>query len=672
MNILIILEMLGGLVLFLYGINVLGDALKKVSGGRLETILEKLTSNKWKAALLGLIVTAVIQSSGATIVMVVGFVNSEIMNLSQAVGVILGANVGTTVTAWLLSLTGIQSDNVILQLFKPAYFSPVVGLIGLVLVMAGKKERHKDVGTIMVAFAVLMLGMNTMSSAADPLANDPTFISILTMFSNPILGVLAGLVMTAVLQSSSASIGILQAISMSGTLQFSSAIPVLMGENIGSAITGVISSIGASRNARRAAMMQMYFCLIKTFVFMIVFYALNAVVHFSFMNDMATPFSIAIFHSIFNLTAVVIMLPFSELLVKLVMKTIPETGQEIEDKQNRKPVQILDQRFLASPAFALEQAKEATNEMAKNAVKAMDLAMGLIGNYNEADAQRVSQLEELTDEYDDQLGTYLVQLSSKEFSTTDSHMLSTLFHAINDFERIADHALNIMQYVQEMDQKELEFSTWATEELSVFRSAVHEILDMASKAFINNNLTLAKTVEPLEDVIDGLNMELNRRHVRRLRTGQCTIELGLELSNITTDMERVADHCSNIAVAMLSINEDGFDTHEYLQRERKLENDAFHEREEIYEYKYKLPKMEEYIRPAENADAKAAENGGQGENGTGADTELSTDVKPAKRTDQLKAKRKERLEEADRKYKEHKEKRKDKKDKKDKDKKKKK
>ncbi len=588
MNIGIILEMIGGLVLFLYGINVLGDSLKKVSGGRLETVLEKLTASKWKAALLGMIVTAVIQSSGATIVMVVGFVNSEIMSLSQAVGVILGANVGTTITAWLLSLTGIQSDNVILKLFTPAYFAPILGLIGLVMVMTSKKDKQKDVGSILLAFGVLMIGMTSMSGAASPLASDPSFTGILTMFSNPILGVLAGLVMTAVLQSSSAAIGILQAISMSGTLTISSTIPILMGENIGSAITGVISSIGASRNARRAAMMQMYFCLLKTSVFMIGFYAVNAVMHFAFMNDAANPFLIAVFHTAFNITSVIIMLPFSEILVKLVMKTFPETKEEVEEKKNHKAVQILEQRFTTSPAFALEQAKEATDQMAEHSKNAMLAAMSLIDNYNEAEAQKTEQLERLVDEYDDQLGTYLVQLSRAAFSQRDSHTLSTLLHAINDFERIADHAVNIMEFAREMNEKELNFSEGAREELKVFTSAVREILEVSVKAFTTNNLVLARTVEPLEEVIDGVNLEVKSRHVRRLRTGMCTIELGLSLSDITTSLERVSDHCSNIAVAMLSIDEDGFDTHEYLERERDLE---FKSREEVFRYKYALPKF---------------------------------------------------------------------------------
>ncbi len=590
MDILIILEMLGGLVLFLYGIQVMGDGLKKVSGGKLEGILAKLTSNKIKAVLLGALVTAVIQSSGATIVMVVGFVNSQIMSLSQAVGVILGANVGTTITAWLLSLTGITSDNVIIQLFKPAYFSPIVGLIGLIMVMLGKSERRKDVGGILVAFAVLMLGMSAMSSATSPLAEDEAFISILTLFQNPLLGVLAGLVMTAILQSSSASIGILQALSMSGTLTIGTAIPILMGENIGSAITGVLSSVAGSRNAKRAAMMQMYFCIIKTFTFMIIFYAANAIVNFAFMDDLATPVLIAAFHTIFNLTAVIIMLPFSEVLVKLVENTIPTTLQEQEEAESKKTLQILDTRYLASPAFGLQQCKTATVQMAKMAKKAMMNAMDLILEYDEKKVETVSKLEIQVDEYEDQLNAYLVELGGKSLSAKDSRDLSLLLHSINDFERITDHALNIMQISSEMAEKKQKFSSKAEEELLVFTGAVREILDITVKFFAEDDMILAKEVEPLEEVIDGLNMEIKKRHVKRLRKGKCTIDLGIPLSDLTVDLERVADHCSNIAVYSLGAEDENFDTHEYLERAKKADEKEFQMRVEKYEKKYALPK----------------------------------------------------------------------------------
>ena len=592
-NLLIFLEMIGGLVLFLYGMNELGVNLKKVSGSSLELILEKLTSNKWKGALLGVLVTAVIQSSGATIVMVVGFVNSQIMSLQQAVGVILGANVGTTVTAWLLSLTGIQSDNLVLSLMKPKYFTPVIGLIGLIMLMAGKKDKQKGIGGIMVSFAVLMLGMSAMSGAAEPLTQNPHFTGILTAFAHPILGLIAGLAMTAILQSSSASIGILQAISMGGTMTMGTAIPILMGENIGSAITAVISALGASRNARRASMIQMYFCLLKTIVFMVLFYALNSVFHFAIMNTVATPVIIAVFHSVFNIAAVVIMLPISDLLVKMVMKTFPQTAAELEEAAGRDSLQILDPRFLNSPAFALEQCKVAMQRMSEHTFEAMTLAMSLINSYDADKAKEVDRLERHVDEYEDALDSYLVQLSSHLQTEKDSQMLSTLLHSVIDFERITDHALNIMQSCTQMDEGKMSFSEAAMEELHVLTSAVTDIMERTFRAFNTGDLDLARTVEPLEEVIDSLNLEMKDRHVARLRSGTCTVEVGIQLSDITTNLERVSDHCSNIAVCLLSIEDNKFDPHKYLRTERSAENKDFVKEEELFEGIYRLPDMKQ-------------------------------------------------------------------------------
>ena len=571
MDIFGILAMVGGLALFLYGMQVLGDGLKRTSGGRLEEILESLTSNKWKGALLGCVVTAVIQSSSATTVMVVGLVNSGIMKLTQAAGVILGANVGTTVTSWMLSLTGIESSNVFVQLLKPANFSPIVGIIGVIMLMTAKNDKKKDIGTILIGFAVLMFGMETMSSAVEPLAGNEKFTGILTMFSNPILGMLAGLVLTAVIQSSSASIGILQALSMSGTLTIGSAIPILMGENIGTAITAILSSILAAIS-----------CPIFLWV---------GTAFAPFMTELANPFIIAMIHSIFNLSAVIIMLPISEVLVKLAMKTIPVTPDELEDVPVEKSIQILDERFLASPHFALEQCKTAAGDMAEYAREALLLGMGLVTEFHPEQAKRVENLENLVDSYEDQLGTYLVKLSSRNLSTRDSHTLSTLLHCIGDFERICDHAINLVGYAQEMAEKDLHFSAKAEEELKVFTAAVQDIMNRAVTVFKNDDLKLAKSVEPLEEVIDGLNMEIKRRHIRRLRKGKCTIELGLTLSDITTCYERVADHCSNIAVCLLQVNEDGFDTHGYLEMVRDTDNPEFRAEVAEFEHKYELPRM---------------------------------------------------------------------------------
>lgn len=520
MDIFGILAMVGGLALFLYGMQVLGDGLKRTSGGRLEEILESLTSNKWKGALLGCVVTAVIQSSSATTVMVVGLVNSGIMKLTQAAGVILGANVGTTVTSWMLSLTGIESSNVFVQLLKPANFSPIVGIIGVIMLMTAKNDKKKDIGTILIGFAVLMFGMETMSSAVEPLAGNEKFTGILTMFSNPILGMLAGLVLTAVIQSSSASIGILQALSMSGTLTIGSAIPILM---VKTSVRRSLRSFplwAQGKNAKRAALMHLYFCILKTSFFMVLFYLIDAIVHFSFMTELANPFIIAMIHSIFNLSAVIIMLPISEVLVKLAMKTIPVTPDELEDVPVEKSIQILDERFLASPHFALEQCKTAAGDMAEYAREALLLGMGLVTEFHPEQAKRVENLENLVDSYEDQLGTYLVKLSSRNLSTRDSHTLSTLLHCIGDFERICDHAINLVGYAQEMAEKDLHFSAKAEEELKVFTAAVQDIMNRAVTVFKNDDLKLAKSVEPLEEVIDGLNMEIKRRHIRRLQEGK--------------------------------------------------------------------------------------------------------------------------------------------------------
>ena len=613
--------MIGGLVLFLYGIETLGTGLKKASGGRLEVILESLTSNKWKAAAVGAIVTAIIQSSGATTVMVVGFVNSQIMTLAQGVGIILGANVGTTITAWLLSLTEISGGSLLLTLLKPKNFAPVVGLVGLVMMMFGKRDRQKDAGSILTSFAVLLLGMTMMSDAASPLASDPGFTGILTMFASPVLGVAAGCLITAVLQSSSASIGILQAISMTGTLSNATMIPILMGMNIGSAITGVISAVGASRNGRRAAWMQMLFCILKALLFMIPFYALNAIIGFAFMSRTTSPVHIAIFHTVFNIIAVLIALPLSDLLVRLTLRVIPVSEEEAAAGESRKALQILDERFLSSPSFALEQSRVVTCEMAKLTKEAFLTAAGLIENYSPEEAAKVDALERTVDEYEDRLDTYLVKLSGRTFSTKDSHTLSTLLHCISDFERITDHSLNIMQAAAEMNDRGMEFSQKAREELAVFSRAVTDILNLSVRAFREDDLALAKTIEPLEEVIDGLNMEVKRRHVRRLRKGKCTIELGFSLTDITTAFERIADHCSNIAVCILQVSEDGFDTHEYLERVWNKENVTFREMVEEYEEAYRLPGKKDEDKPVtvdepgaeEGVGAQAAQNAGDSE-----------------------------------------------------------
>lgn len=590
MDIFILLSLIGGLALFLYGMEVLGDGLKKASGGKLEIILEKLTSNKLMAVLLGAGVTAVIQSSSATTVMVVGFVNSGIMKLSQAVGVILGANVGTTITAWFLSLTGVEGSNFFLQLLKPSSFSPVLAIVGVAILMTGKKEKQRDIATIMIGFAVLMFGMDTMSDAVKPLADIPEFTNLLLMFSNPILGMLVGLILTAIIQSSSASIGILQALCISGAVSYSTAIPIIMGQNVGTCVTALLSSTGAGKNAKRAALVHLYYNLIITSGFMILFYAVNAVVPFRFLQDPASALGVAVFHTTFNAIAVVVMFPFSSVLEKLAYLTIPQTKEELEAKETAKgEIQLLDARFLDTPGLALEHCRNAAQDMAGYAREALFLSMELIDKFNKKAADRVIELENLVDHYEDELGSYLVKLSSRHLTEKDSQELSVILHCIGDFERISDHAINIMESAREMADKELAFSKKAEEEFRIFTGAVRDIVNTSVLVFQEEDLKLAAMVEPLEEVIDYLNTEVKRRHMKRLRKGKCTIEMGFVLSDLTTNYERVSDHCSNIALCLLQLNEENFETHEYQDNLVSKDNVAFMAEVKRLKEHYQLP-----------------------------------------------------------------------------------
>ena len=583
------LNMVLGLALFLFGMNLMGDSLATASGGRLERILEKLTSHPLKAVAVGAGVTAVIQSSSATTVMVVGFVNSGIMKLNQAVGIIMGANVGTTITAWILSLTGIESSSMLLQMCKPSSFCPILAIIGIGITMFSKDEKKRNIANIMIGFAILMTGMDTMSAAVKPLKDVPEFTSILTRFSNPLLGMLAGLILTAIIQSSSASVGILQALCQSGVVGFSTALPIIMGQNIGTCVTAMISSVGANKNARRTALIHLYFNIIGTIVFMIGFYVIHAIVDFGFMYEMAAPTDIATVHTIFNITATVILLPFSKQLVKLACISIPDEEVVVEETHAQKVLSILEPRFLEMPSFAIEQSKNAAITMAQLAEESIELAMGLLQNYDEVTANRVVELESEIDQFEDQIGSYLVKVSSKNLSTKDSHTASVILHCIGDFERISDHARNIKEAAEEMYIKKLEFSDKAREELAVFKKAVVDILKLSIRSFVEENLEIAKQVEPLEEVIDKLNLEIKQRHVKRLRKGKCTIELGFVLSDITTNFERVSDHCSNIAVCLLEVSEDEFDTHAYVNELKKDDNIDFRSKVLAYEQRYELP-----------------------------------------------------------------------------------
>lgn len=584
-----ILNMVGGLALFLYGMHMLGEGLSKTSGGRLEIILEKLTSNPIKAVLVGAGVTAIIQSSSATTVMVVGFVNSGIMKLEQAVNVIIGANVGTTITAWLLSLSGIEGGNFFVQLLKPSSFSPVLAIIGVCLITFSKKDKKRDIGTILAGFAILMIGMDIMSGAVKPLANVPEFGQILLMFSNPLLGMLAGLVLTAIIQSSSASVGILQALCKTGSVGYATAIPVIMGQNIGTCITALISSVGASKDARRAALLHLYYNIVKTSLFMVVFYSVDSVVNFAFMDEMISPLGVAVVHSLFNIAACIVLLPFSKLLVKLVYLTVPDKVKAEEVKPEDRVLMTLDARFLDTPGLAIEQSKNVAVTMARYAQQSIEKALGLLQNYNAEDAAEVAKLESLVDRFEDELGTYLVKLSSRDLSEKESHTLSVLLHSIGDFERISDHALNIKEAADEMAEKQMQFSDKATEELSVFSKAVLEILETAITAFDSEETLTAELVEPLEEVIDQISDEVKDRHIKRLRKGKCTIELGFVLSDITTNLERVSDHCSNIAVCLLQVKEDSYETHEYLDTLKERNDINFKGKVLAYKEKYTLP-----------------------------------------------------------------------------------
>jgi len=581
-----VLSMIGGLALFLYGMHVMGDGLSKVSGGKMEKILESLTSNPLKAVGLGALVTAVIQSSSATTVMVVGFVNSGIMKLSQAVGVIMGANIGTTITSWILSLSGIQSDSFFIKMFKPTSFSPILAIIGVAFLLFAKSEKKKDIGTIFLGFAVLMFGMESMSSAVKPLADVPEFTGILTAFSNPLLGMLAGAVLTAVIQSSSASVGILQALCVTGAVSYSVAIPIILGQNIGTCVTALLSAIGAKKNAKRAAMVHLYFNIIGTAVFLVVFYGLHMVLDFQFMGQAANAAGIVVAHSAFNVFATCILLPFSKGLEKLACITIRDEKEENDETEG---LQLLDERFLDKPALAMEQSRTVANYMADASRDCMLEALSLFQEYKGELEDKIVEDEDKVDKYEDALGTYLVRLGQKDLSQRDSRDLSVILHCIGDFERISDHGVNIMESAKELHDKGLKFSDKALAELAVISRAVEDIVKLSYQVFKERDFKLAKKVEPLEEIIDELNQELKTRHVDRLREGKCTIEQGFILSDVLTSLERISDHCSNITVCISQIAEGSYETHSYLNAMKSEDNLAFQKTMDETRKYYPLP-----------------------------------------------------------------------------------
>ncbi len=557
MDIFDVLSLIGGLCLFLFGMNVMGASLEKRAGSGLKALLGKLTTGKMAGFLTGLGVTGVIQSSSATTVMVVGFVNSGLMTLKQAINVIMGANVGTTVTAWLLSLTGIQGDNLVVQMLKPSSFTPILALIGIVFYMGSKSSKLKDTGMILLGFATLMFGMDAMSAAVSGLQDVPEFRNILVMFSNPILGVLAGAILTGIIQSSSASVGILQALSSTGQVTFGTAIPIIMGQNIGTCVTALLSSVGTNKNARRAAIVHLCFNVIGTTVWLSVFCILNGIFHFGFVSQPTDQLGIAVVHTIFNVLCTCLMLPASGLLEKLACKIIPDTKTE-ESKTE------LDERLMATPSIALERCRVVTGEMAADAANALKTSLRMVSSYDPEQAVRVREQEEETDHYEDSLGTYLVKLSTCSLSDEDSNEAAKLLHVIGDFERISDHAVNILESAEEIQEKHIQFSPEAEQELQVISSAVEECLELALKSFMENDLQTASKVEPLEEVIDTLRGQLRSRHVLRLQKGECTIEDGFVWSDLLTSLERVSDHCSNIAGCVIEMAHSSLDLHEYL------------------------------------------------------------------------------------------------------------
>lgn len=581
MDIFDFLSLVGGLCLFLFGMNVMGQALERRAGGTLRTLLGKLTTSKAKGFLTGLGVTGVIQSSSATTVMVVGFVNSGLMNLKQAINVIMGANVGTTVTAWLLSLSGIESDNLFVQLFKPTSFTPILALIGIIFYMFCNSSKKKDTGTILLGFAVLMFGMDTMSAAVSGLSEVESFRNMFIAFENPLFGVLVGALLTAIIQSSSASVGILQALAVTGQVSYGAAIPIIMGQNIGTCITAILSSVGTNKNAKRAAVVHLAFNVIGTIVWLTVFWIIKALLAPQLLNESASLVGIAIAHSTFNILCTALLLPLSGMLEKVAYRIVPESKSKEQDAE-------LDELLLATPSLALENCHSVASEMAETAASALKGSIDTLSRYSTKLDEDIREKESKTDHYEDILGTYLIKLSSNQVSEQDSAEAAKLLKMIGDFERISDHAVNILESAEEMNSKDLKFSESAMKELGVLTDAVEEILDLALKAFLDEDVEAASKVEPLEEVIDGLKEQMRTRHILRLQQGDCSIDAGFVWSDLLTNLERTADHCSNIAVCVLDAGSD-MNIHESLH-EMKAYNDDFKAEFEKYAAKYSIAK----------------------------------------------------------------------------------
>ena len=588
------LNMFGGLAFFLYGMSVMGEGLEKQSGGSLTTLLGKMTSNPIKGVALGAIVTAVIQSSSATTVMVVGFVNAGLMDLTQsmmqlrqALSIIMGANIGTTITAWFLSMVGIESDNFFINMLKPSSFSPIIAMVGICLLMFSKSTRKKDVGSIFLGFALLMYGMLLMSDSAAPLADMPEFANLLVLFQNPLLGMLMGMLMTAVLQSSSASVGILQAITISGLVTYSAAVPIILGQNIGTCVTAMLSSIGTSKNAKRAALGHLYFNIIGAFIFMLAFYGLNQIIHFSFFNEPVTAFNVAILHSLFNVTCTLVLLPFTKHLERLVCFSIKDK----EEKKNAALPNLLDERLLVTPGVAIDAADKVTLEMGILGRENLDLAFEVLQKYDSKKSDLMEENENRVDGYEDKLGSYLIRLSERSLSQQDNRQISKLLHTITDFERISDHTCNLLNSATELHEKKISFSEPAMQDLLVLRQAISEILDLTLNCFASEDLADAIQVEPLEEVIDEICINVKNRHIDRMQRGLCSLEKGFIFQDVLTNLERMSDHCSNIAACIIELQHNSFDTHKYLNELRSSGNQSYKNLQKYYREAYKLPEL---------------------------------------------------------------------------------
>lgn len=582
-NIFNVLGLIGGLALFLYGMDLMGDSLKKLAGGKLESVLAKLTSTKFKGFLLGFFVTAVIQSSSATTVMLVGFVNSGIMQLGQTISVIMGANIGTTVTSWLLSTAEIDGAALILKLFKPESFTPILAAIGFLMNTMSKKDSRKNTGLILVGFAVLMFGMDSMSGAVEVLKNNEAFKNMLTTFSNPVIGILVGTIFTAIIQSSSASVGVLQALSLSCVVPFSTALPIILGQNIGTTITPIISSVSGNTESKRVAMSCLYIKMVGVVIVAGAFYAVDAFVNFKFMDMQASAMTIALIHTAFNILSTVILLPFCKFFETLAVKTIK--SKKVEETN---AFATLDERFLDVPSFAVEKCKELVFEMLSISKASFQKATSLMDNFDASVFKEVEELESRIDKYEDKTSTYLVKIAEQDISSKDSKTVSELLHCIGDIERISDHALNIAEAAKEISDKNITFSAKAKGDLDIITKAVGEILELATDALVNENLEIALQVEPLEQVIDRLKRKIKNGHIDRLRQGDCTMELGFVLSDLLTNYERISDHCSNIAVCFIEIANDSFEAHEYINKLKTEEGSDFAKMYDAFKEKYAI------------------------------------------------------------------------------------